>query len=454
MTVYEDALEIAGIGPFHWSLVLLCGWANAADAVEVLSISFILPNVEEQFGLTGLEKGWLAAVIFIGMLLGGWIWGTLADQIGRRRCLISALLVNAAAAAVSSLSPTFALLALLRFVAGLGVGGSIPVVFSYFSEFAPATHRPQLMVAMSMSWMVGSVLTASLAWIIIPSHTPVHLFGTEWHSWRTFALACCIPALSCAVLFTFAPESPRWLLQRHQMSADAALQADSRSTLYQMFITNRSARPSTFTDFASFRHNFLSIFELCRSNQRARLSLEIDNSADPDDFDSQLLLPESSNPTSSSVELIHPSISASEFAQRLSTLVLVYDNSCSESDQLSHSVPPSNFCLAMSWRAKSFLHTSARAFQPQYRTSTLMMMTIWFCLAFGSYGISLWVPSFFSHYQTLNIYQSTFIGSAAALPGNVINWLTVQRFGAKRTQCSLTTSSFFFLQDLCSFWAV
>ena len=69
------------------------------------------------------------------------MWGSLGDSIGRRNILISAMLVNAAAGAVSSLSQSYAIFLVLRFISGLGVGGSIPVVWSYFAEFQPAARR-------------------------------------------------------------------------------------------------------------------------------------------------------------------------------------------------------------------------------------------------------------------------------------------------------------------------
>jgi hypothetical protein len=52
-------------------LLMVCGGANAADAVEILAVSFILPSAEDDLSLTGVEKGWLAGVIFAGMLIGG-----------------------------------------------------------------------------------------------------------------------------------------------------------------------------------------------------------------------------------------------------------------------------------------------------------------------------------------------------------------------------------------------
>ena len=64
--------------------MLLCGWANASDAVEILAVSFILPAAQADLALTDTRKGYLSSAIFIGMMFGGYLWGTLADRFGRR----------------------------------------------------------------------------------------------------------------------------------------------------------------------------------------------------------------------------------------------------------------------------------------------------------------------------------------------------------------------------------
>lgn len=195
-------------------LLVVCGGANAADAVEILAVSFILPAAQDDLHLSGLEKGWLAGMIFAGMLIGGWVWGALADRYGRRPCLMWCLIINGLFGLLSSLSPNFALILLCRFMSGVGVGGSVPVVFTYFSEFLSRRDRGPYMVAIACCWMVGSLLTAGLAWAIIPRRVAFEMGPETIHSWRVFAFVCAWPSLICAMALRFCPESPRWLLSR------------------------------------------------------------------------------------------------------------------------------------------------------------------------------------------------------------------------------------------------
>ena len=100
--------------------MFVCGWANASDAIEILCISFLLPSAECDLELTGTRKGNLSLILFVGMMLGGYIWGSLGDIFGRRNILINAMLVNAAAGFASSFSQDYYVFLFLRFLSGVG----------------------------------------------------------------------------------------------------------------------------------------------------------------------------------------------------------------------------------------------------------------------------------------------------------------------------------------------
>lgn len=119
---YEDALKHLGFGYFHILLLLINGTALLSDAIEVLSISFVLPvlNSPKEFGVGDSEEALLASVIFIGMLFGSYIWGSMADIVGRRTTLVSSLTISAVFGFISAFSPWFWLFVLLRFFSGFG----------------------------------------------------------------------------------------------------------------------------------------------------------------------------------------------------------------------------------------------------------------------------------------------------------------------------------------------
>jgi MFS transporter, VNT family, synaptic vesicle glycoprotein 2 len=63
---YEEALSRIGFGKFNYIMLLLCGFANASDAIEILCVSFILPAAECDLDLSSQQKGYLNAITFFG----------------------------------------------------------------------------------------------------------------------------------------------------------------------------------------------------------------------------------------------------------------------------------------------------------------------------------------------------------------------------------------------------
>eukprot|EP00095_Tigriopus_kingsejongensis_P000777 maker-scaffold67_size430214-snap-gene-1.18 protein:Tk00777 transcript:maker-scaffold67_size430214-snap-gene-1.18-mRNA-1 annotation:"hypothetical protein DAPPUDRAFT_304078" len=214
---YEEAIAAAGYGRFHYWFLFVCGWANASDAVEVLCISFLLPAAQCDLQLTSSDKGWLSAILFVGMLIGGYIWGSLGDSFGRKKILIVAMFVNALCGFISSLAQTKAVFFTFRFLSGVGVGGSIPIVWSYFAEFQPKQNRGGMLSFLAAFWMVGNVVVAGIAWAIIPADIGYDTDDPnefEYNSWRIFVLVCGLPALLVGVALFWFPESPKFLLAK------------------------------------------------------------------------------------------------------------------------------------------------------------------------------------------------------------------------------------------------
>ncbi|CAG5957655.1 unnamed protein product [Menidia menidia] len=241
---YEEAVELTGFGLFHWLLLVVCGWANASDAVEILCVSFLLPTARCDLLLSSSDMGLLTASIFLGMMVGGYMWGYLADQRGRRKVLVVSLTVNGLFGGLASFAPWFWLFLLLRFISGIGVGGSIPVIFSYFSEFMPRLKRGAMISALATFWMAGNILAAGLAWMVIPrTWAHVSLGYLDFQSWRLFVVLCSVPSITSALLFKLLmPESPKFLME-------AGREEEAIHVFKVMFKLNSQGKDRTFPEF-------------------------------------------------------------------------------------------------------------------------------------------------------------------------------------------------------------
>eukprot|EP01134_Creolimax_fragrantissima_P003006 CFRG3006T1 len=211
MCNYEKAMSAVAWGPYQKRLTIVAGFINASDSIAVTAMSFVIPNAGITLSMSAKEKGWLMSVVFIGMMVGGLLWGSAGDSYGRRRCLMFSLSTNGLASVVSSVAPSFSALMLFQFVSGVGVGGTIPLVFTFFSECLPIAKRGQYVVILASFWMVGSIFVATLAWFVIPMNSVFFTIGgMDYTSWRMFLLLTGTPSLLCAISLRMFYESPRY----------------------------------------------------------------------------------------------------------------------------------------------------------------------------------------------------------------------------------------------------
>jgi putative MFS transporter len=198
----EQGIQTAGVGKFQYRLFVIFGLVWMADAMQVLAIGFSAPSIAKTFGVAvprALETGTL---FFIGMLVGAFAFGRLADRIGRRPVLMAAVIVDACFGVASSFAPDFTWLLALRFLTGIGVGGTLPVDYTMMAEFLPSDRRGRWLVLLESFWAVGTLLLAVLA-----------LYALRWgiDAWRVIFFGTGIPALFGVVLRFSVPESPMYL---------------------------------------------------------------------------------------------------------------------------------------------------------------------------------------------------------------------------------------------------
>lgn len=211
---FEEAIELTGYGRFHYILLGICGLVSTSEEMDVISMSFILPSAQCDLNLNTNTKGWLNSIIFIGMMVGAYFWGSIADSLGRRKVLIWISFINAICIVSSSFSQNFEWFMLFRFLNGAALGGSGPVIWSYFAEFQPKSKRGSALSFMAAFWTFGNLLVAGMAWLIIPTSVGFVTTYFVYNSWRVFLMVCSLPSFLVTILLFYLPESPKFLLSR------------------------------------------------------------------------------------------------------------------------------------------------------------------------------------------------------------------------------------------------
>ncbi|MDW5317089.1 MFS transporter [Rhizobium sp. PL01] len=201
----EDGIRAAGVGRFQRQLFVIFGLVWAADAMQVLAIGFSAPSIAKSFGITVPQALQTGTMFFFGMLIGAFVFGRLADRIGRRPVLFIAIILDAICGVASAFAPDLQWLLVARFLTGLGVGGTLPVDYAMMAEFLPSDRRGRWLVLLEGFWAVGTVALALLALVAVTQ-------GGE--AWRTIFFVTGLPALIGVVLRFYVPESPLYLNQQ------------------------------------------------------------------------------------------------------------------------------------------------------------------------------------------------------------------------------------------------
>eukprot|EP01001_Neometanema_parovale_P002841 NODE_1358_length_1768_cov_108.875988_g1289_i0.p1 GENE.NODE_1358_length_1768_cov_108.875988_g1289_i0~~NODE_1358_length_1768_cov_108.875988_g1289_i0.p1 ORF type:complete len:521 (+),score=55.46 NODE_1358_length_1768_cov_108.875988_g1289_i0:69-1565(+) len=228
-----EALDRIGLGPWHFLFIVLFGFSNVADAVELSTIGYILDiyrGADDQ-PLTKLQKSFLTSAAFGGMIVGGFIGGILSDLIGHKRTLCYALILNSLSGLACAASPNAIALIFFRVLAGLGCGGIVPALFTWASEMLPESRRGFGMNAVAFFWCIGTLMCGGMAYYILDGKR----IADPEMQWRVFLALCSSPAL-LVTLFLIAgvPESPHWLIAKKR-------HAEARTTL--LFLARANGFP-------------------------------------------------------------------------------------------------------------------------------------------------------------------------------------------------------------------
>lgn len=200
-------MERLPLNRLHWKLLFIQGMGPFFDGFDMQNIYYILPALVTVFSLTAVETGTAATAGSLGMVLGCFLAGPVADRFGRKAVFQLTLLIFSIFTSVCALAWGFASLLVFRIIVGIGLGGELPVVAALVSEFLPAKNRGRLMPIYQSFYAYGQILAAASVLLVLPA------FG-----WRVAFVVGALPALFVWVIRQFLPESPRWLASKGKLN--------------------------------------------------------------------------------------------------------------------------------------------------------------------------------------------------------------------------------------------
>src|SRR5262249_20732364 len=173
------------------------GWM--LDAFDAMLYALVLTHVMRDLGMSKGTAGLLNTLTLLASGIGGVAFGFLADRIGRKRALMLSILTYSVCSFASGLSTSILMLAIFRFILGLGMGGEWNTGASLVAESWPTELRAKAIAIVQSSWAIGYALAALVAGIVL-----------QYSNWRMVFFVGIIPAAVTFWIQKGVPESPMW----------------------------------------------------------------------------------------------------------------------------------------------------------------------------------------------------------------------------------------------------
>jgi AAHS family benzoate transporter-like MFS transporter len=198
-------------------LVLVLCWIGIfSEGYDVGVLGAILPAlaIDPNWKLTPIALGALGSFTIFGMLAGGLLSGTVSDLYGRKPMFLFCLTLFAACMVVTAWSPTPWWFGISRFIAGLGLGGIIPVAAALTIEYSSARNKNLSYGVMYSGYSIGIFAAALAGRALLPEY-----------GWRPVVLLGAAPVAFVPLMFWLLPESLEFLIAKGRTSAAQKLAA-------------------------------------------------------------------------------------------------------------------------------------------------------------------------------------------------------------------------------------
>ncbi|OOV81325.1 MULTISPECIES: MFS transporter [unclassified Acinetobacter] len=198
-------VDEAKFTPFHWGVLIWCLLIIIFDGYDLVIYGVALPLLMQEWSLSAVQAGLLASTALFGMMFGAMCFGTLSDKIGRKKTIMICVGIFSGFTFCGAFASTPVEFGILRFLAGLGIGGVMPNVVALMTEYAPKRIRSTLVALMFSGYAIGGMASALLgAWLV-----PVY-------GWKIMFYIAIIPCLALPLIWKFLPESLMYLTSKHQ----------------------------------------------------------------------------------------------------------------------------------------------------------------------------------------------------------------------------------------------
>jgi MFS family permease len=227
-------------------LAAALGWM--LDAFDAMLYALVLTHVMRDLGMSKATSGLLYTLTLLASGMGGVLFGFLADRVGRKRALMLSILTYSICSFASGLSTTVLMLAVFRFILGLGMGGEWNTGATLVAETWPDEFRAKAISMVQSSWAIGFALAALVSGIVL-----------RYASWRYVFFVGILPALITLWIQNRVPESEMWK-EHHRLARESKRVAQAQQKYDQDSFLRIFGRPYLKSTLALLLLNFFGMF--------------------------------------------------------------------------------------------------------------------------------------------------------------------------------------------------
>ena len=182
---------------------------NSLDGFDILSISFASPGIAREWGVDRAALGIVLSMELIGMGLGSFFLGSLADKIGRRPTVLYCLTAMALGMFMVTTTGSIFTLSFWRIITGLGIGGLLTAITALTAEYSNLSRRHLCISLMAIGYPLGGVVGGLIASRLLANY--------DWRS--VFYLGTSITSFFIPLVFFLVPESVHYLARDRKAGA-------------------------------------------------------------------------------------------------------------------------------------------------------------------------------------------------------------------------------------------
>lgn len=176
-------------------LLMVIGTAWLFDAADVALLSFIMPLIKQEWSLSASQIGLVGSITTVGMMIGAFLFGYLADRFGKKNIMMVTLLVFSISNLLLALTTDVNQFLLIRFITGIGLGGELPVASTIIADSFSGNKRSRMLILVDSFWAIGWIFASLLATLVMPAY-----------GWKFTVIITSVTALYTLVLRHHLPE--------------------------------------------------------------------------------------------------------------------------------------------------------------------------------------------------------------------------------------------------------